>query len=222
MIEKWSRLISIVIALTCCWEGQVQAQRNKYGGPAGAATSLGIPPRYGDYVIPDHEIPQPPFPLRDLKGGVFRRWYFHELSCEAKHDRPCGGTERMEIPDDWEYCTHNVAIQAWNHAWYRVQDVGTNHLTIEVDVRGTNRSPWSYVDRVGGNFVATVLIGLVPKGQYSLDRCLPRRQWASYCHGNTHKTGQTCIHNDRCATMAAFDVPFDQECAGLEFYRRTR
>jgi hypothetical protein len=176
-------------------------------GARGGATGVPSPrviPKAGDPVGPP--LPPPPFPVQDLKGLDLADWYSREFSCNADWKHTCEDTVRIDLDKGTSYCSHNLHISEWNNAEVRVT---TAPAYVEVWFR---LQSGDFSNQYGANIRATLVVAATSGSPFL--SCLPTRSWSAYVHG---KNGNGYF-NDRCATMPAFKVPYDAECAKLEQY----
>lgn len=172
-------------------------------------------PRLGDPVVV--QGPPPPIPILDKYGSEMPMYIAETEECTAPSGTRCEHWLTIDIPSGFEYCVHNVGIQEWNHASYQVAKVTKNSVSVYYTAQyGSN---YGGFDRVGANIKLTLIVGFVNAGYYNEGRCLPRRQWSKYCHGDP-AIPAGCSRNERCATMSPVDITRDRECAAVEYYRR--
>ncbi len=173
-------------------------------------TSRGLPvgglskPRMGDPVLP--VFPTPPVPIKDL-AGYNLAWISDGFECSANWKQYCEDKFTVAIPKGWEYCSHNFHISEGNNIKFQVR-TSKDHVTVWYQVLSGD-----FFDRYGGNIDADLVVGVVMTGNYSSDKCLPVRNWGVYAHGKSMGDG---LYDDRCASMPAYEVPFDKHCATLE------
>jgi hypothetical protein len=221
----FTRFAIVVVTVSTAFVGTVllgqQSTHAQNNAPlATGRTARGQPttpggkiPQLGDPVFPNAApVQQPPATIKDLRGNDIS-WQSQGFWCSVNWKEFCDTTETVRIEKGYEYCSHNLHIRSWNHAKFRIVEVAKDHVSIWFRVQGGD-----FYDQYGGDFDVDLVIGLVPEGSYSSDRCLPRRSWSAYAHGKNMGEG---YYNDRCATMPAFEVPFDSHCASLERYQIT-
>lgn len=193
-----------VFAESCLAQSPKVEPRTSRGQPMSPGMKK---PSLGDPVFKPTQPDPPPFPVKDLNGNDVPNWQDASYSCTAHNGQVCEEHVRIPIEKGWEYCSHVVRINSWNHALYQVEEVAPDHVTVLFAAHSG-----SFPDAYGANIDAQIVVGIVRAGRYD-QSCLPHRSWSAYAHG----TGPGYL-NDRCATMPAYEVPFDKNCARDEQY----
>jgi len=152
---------------------------------------------------------KPEVPL-DRQGHKVPYYQWESFWCSSKWDEECGGeAATFEITEGYEYCVHYLRINEWNHAGFWIGNIRPGYLDIDVFSSGSK----NFFDRTSGAINATLVVGAVPIGEYSTERCLPRRDWRTYCNG---LEGYPWCHESHCALMKPVDIVRDADCRNQE------
>lgn len=196
---------ALIVCRPCLCYDTVRAQHAGWGALVVRFSAAIILAVLICFAVPE-AFAQPPKRLYDRQGRDLGAYFWNDINCTAAWDEYCEGYITVEISNEYEYCTHAPVVYEWNQAEFQVVEVNRHDVTFYYRADGSGL----FFDRRGGNVNMVLVVGVVPTGQYSTQRCAPRRKWAKYCTGGSNCYSSACGHYDALTILA------DPQCRSAE------
>jgi hypothetical protein len=148
---------------------------------------------------------EPPVRLHDFQGREVALYAWNGISCPTSWDEECDDRLSVPVPKGYEYCTHAVVVHGMNNGSFQVDTVDRKHVEVSIYSGGSGM----FFDRWGGDIDIELVVGAVKQGEYSLQRCAPRRSWATQCSG---RGVGACYNGSACADLDAIEIIKNDHC----------